>query len=42
METRREIERYEMMDLRKDSGSGKQKEGTDVRDAVKEGSYELA
>ena len=37
-----EIERYEMRrTLRKDSGSGKQKEGTDARDAVKEGSVEL-
>ena len=37
-----EIERYEMIrTLRKDSGSEKQKEGTDARDAVKEGSVEL-
>lgn len=27
--------------LRKDSGNGKQKEGTDVRDAMKEGLVEL-
>lgn len=36
------IVRYEMIrTVRKDSGNGKQKEGTDVRDAMKEGSVEL-